>query len=144
MINPLQSNLDAYSLSGDFNSASQAFQSHYRTGISKTSDDVKAEAGLSATDIAEQNQLASGAVGDTIGGFGTMLKNEMSRVNQMQLSANDNMQDYATGGEIPLHQVMMSVNKAEMSLKLATQVRNKMVSAYQDISRMQIWYQWND
>jgi hypothetical protein len=27
-----------------------------------------------------------------------------------------------------------------MSLKLATQVRNKMVSAYQDIARMQIWY----
>jgi flagellar hook-basal body complex protein FliE len=26
-----------------------------------------------------------------------------------------------------------------MSLKLATQVRNKMVSAYQDIARMQIW-----
>ncbi len=140
MINPLQSNLDAYSLSSDFNSANQAFQSHYRTGISKTSDDVKAEAGLSATDIAEQNQLASGAVGGTIGGFGTMLKNEMSRVNQTQLTANDNMQDYATGGEISLHNVMMSVNKAEMSLKLATQVRNKMVSGYQDIARMQIWY----
>ncbi len=141
MINPLQANLDAYALGGisqDFNSANQAFQAHYRTGISKSSDDVKTEAGLSATDIAEQNQLASGAVGGSIGGFGIMLKNEMSRVNQMQLSANDNMQDYATGGEIPLHQVMMSVNKAEMSLKLATQVRNKMVAAYQDISRMQI------
>ncbi|MFN7311128.1 MAG: flagellar hook-basal body complex protein FliE [Vampirovibrionales bacterium] len=37
-----------------------------------------------------------------------------------------------------MHNVMMSVNKAEMSLKLATQVRNKMVSAYQDIARMQI------
>ena len=138
MINPLQSNLDAYAVGSDFNSANQAFQAHYRTGISKSSDDVKAEAGLSATDIEEQNKLSSGAVGDTIGGFGSMLKNEMSRVNQMQMTANDNMQDYATGGEIPLHQVMMSVNKAEMSLKLATQVRNKMVNAYQDIARMQI------
>jgi flagellar hook-basal body complex protein FliE len=138
MINPLQSNLDAYALGSDFNSANQTFQAHYRTGISKSSDDVKAEAGLSATDIEEQNKLSSGAVGDTIGGFGSMLKNEMSRVNQMQMTANDNMQDYATGGEIPLHQVMMSVNKAEMSLKLATQVRNKMVNAYQDIARMQI------
>ena len=138
MINPLQSNLDAYAVGSDFNSANQAFQAHYRTGISKSSDDVKTEAGLSATDITEQNKLSSGALGDTIGGFGSMLKNEMSRVNQMQMTANDNMQDYATGGEIPLHQVMMSVNKAEMSLKLATQVRNKMVSAYQDIARMQI------
>jgi flagellar hook-basal body complex protein FliE len=138
MINPLQSNLDAYALGSDFNLANQTFQAHYRTGISKSSDDVKAEAGLSATDIEEQNKLSSGAVGDTIGGFGSMLKNEMSRVNQMQMTANDNMQDYATGGEIPLHQVMMSVNKAEMSLKLATQVRNKMVNAYQDIARMQI------
>ena len=141
MINPLQSNLDAYALgaiSQDFNSANQAFQSHYRTGISKTSDDVKAEAGMSASDVESQNKLSSTVVGGTLGGFGSMLKNEMNRVNQSQLTANDNMQDYATGGDIPLHQVMMSVNKAEMSLKMATQVRNKIVSAYQDIARMQI------
>ena len=141
MIQSVSAHLDPYALgdlSAEFNSANQAFQAHYRTGISKTSDDVKAEAGLSSTEVTNQNLLSSGAVSGTVGSFGTLLKNEMTRVNQTQLDANHNIQDYATGGEIPLHQVMMSVNKAEMSLKLATQVRNKIVNAYQDIARMQI------
>lgn len=121
-------------LASDFETANHAFQARYRTGVTKTSEDVA----RSAQAVETQNKISAGSVSGTIGSFGEMLKGEMQKVNQLQLNSESNMQDYATGGEIPLHQVMLSVNKAEMSLKLATQVRNKIVTAYQDISRMQI------
>ena len=70
--------------------------------------------------------------------FGQSLKSELHRVNQLQQDAHTAIQDYAAGGDTPVHQVMLAVNKAELSLQLATQVRNKMVMAYQEVSRMQI------
>ncbi len=70
--------------------------------------------------------------------FGQSLKEELERVNQLQQDAHTAIQDYAAGGDTPVHQVMLAVNKAELSLQLATQVRNKMVMAYQEVSRMQI------
>jgi flagellar hook-basal body complex protein FliE len=70
--------------------------------------------------------------------FGNALKTELERVNQLQQDAQTAIQDYAAGGDTPVHQVMLAVNKAELSLQLATQVRNRMVAAYQDVSKMQI------
>ncbi|MBW1778359.1 MAG: flagellar hook-basal body complex protein FliE [Deltaproteobacteria bacterium] len=37
-----------------------------------------------------------------------------------------------------LHDVMIAMEKADLSLRLLVQVRNKMVDAYQEIMRMQV------
>jgi len=37
-----------------------------------------------------------------------------------------------------IHQVTIAMEKATLSLQLAVQVRNRMVEAYQEISRMQV------
>lgn len=68
--------------------------------------------------------------------FGQLLQEELSKLNQTQSDAQTAAQDYAAGGEISIHQVMLAMNKAEISLSLATQVRNRLVGAYQEISRM--------
>ena len=65
-------------------------------------------------------------------------KTQLNELQTIQSNAEVAVQDYAAGQDIPLHQVMMQVNRAELSLQLATQVRNKMLSAYQEISRMPI------
>lgn len=43
-----------------------------------------------------------------------------------------------TGGSADLHDVMIAMEKADISLKLLVQVRNKAVDAYQEIMRMQV------
>jgi flagellar hook-basal body complex protein FliE len=128
--------------SASFESANRVFNTTYKSGLaynlednSVTSLDVQASDGLSQR-IERQNKAS--ALEGNFGGFGETLKNEISKVNAIQLQADGAMQDYATGGDTPLHQVMLSINKAELSLQLATQVRNKLVNAYQDISRMQV------
>ncbi len=77
-------------------------------------------------------------LGDTLNSFGNLLTKEMDKINVLDADARSNVQSYASGGDVPLHQVIMSVEKADMALKMASQVRNKLVGAYQEISRMQV------
>jgi flagellar hook-basal body complex protein FliE len=43
-----------------------------------------------------------------------------------------------TGENVNLHELMISMEKADISLRLMVQVRNKAIDAYQEIMRMQI------
>lgn len=70
--------------------------------------------------------------------FGSLLKSELEKIAQSQELAGEAVQQYASGADIELHQVITSVEKADLSLQLATQIRNKLVGAYQELSRMQV------
>jgi flagellar hook-basal body complex protein FliE len=43
-----------------------------------------------------------------------------------------------TGESVDLHEMMIAMEKADISLRLMVQVRNKAIDAYQEIMRMQI------
>ena len=77
-------------------------------------------------------------VGNVLQSFGDVLKNQMEHINNLQANANEATQTYAVGGDIELHNVMLAVEKADMALQLAMQVRNKVIGAYQEITRMNI------
>jgi len=55
----------------------------------------------------------------------------LKQADQAALQAN-------TGGPVDLHDVMISMEKADISLRLLVQVRNKAVDAYKEIMRMQV------
>jgi flagellar hook-basal body complex protein FliE len=60
-------------------------------------------------------------------------------VNQAQLQAQQLAQDFSAGnGSASLQDVMMSLQKANISFQQMVQVRNKLVSAYQDMMNMQV------
>jgi flagellar hook-basal body complex protein FliE len=80
----------------------------------------------------------AGTPGSVIQSFGELLNNQIHQVNQMQVNAEGAAEAYATGGDIPIHSVIVAVEKAEISLQFALQVRNKLVQAYQDLSHMQL------
>ena len=44
----------------------------------------------------------------------------------------------AAGEDVDLHQVMLSMQEADIAFQLALQTRNKLVDAYQEIMRMQV------
>jgi flagellar hook-basal body complex protein FliE len=66
------------------------------------------------------------------------LKHAINTVNQAQIEADQAVQELATGNEKDIHQTMIALEKAEVSFQLMMQVRNKIVSAYEEIMRMQI------
>ncbi|MBX2861840.1 MAG: flagellar hook-basal body complex protein FliE [Vampirovibrio sp.] len=92
---------------------------------------------LKAAAEGDEHQAASES-GGLLQTFGDIIQQQMDELNRLQANADEAVQTYSVGGPVELHDVIMSVEKANISLELATQVRNKLVSAYQEISRMQV------
>jgi flagellar hook-basal body complex protein FliE len=77
--------------------------------------------------------LTSGATG----GFGDVLKNAVNQVSNLEGSATQQVGALMQGGNADMSKVMISVEKADVAFQLMMQVRNKIVTAYQDIEKMQ-------
>jgi flagellar hook-basal body complex protein FliE len=69
--------------------------------------------------------------------FSSILSNAVQSVNHLHDQAATQVGNLLQGGGGDLNQVMVAVEKADVSFQLMMQVRNKIVSAYQDIERMQ-------
>ncbi len=72
-------------------------------------------------------------------GFADMLKQAVNSVNETQLKSSELQTAYELGDEnVDITQVMIQMQKASVSFEAMTQVRNRLVSAYQDIMNMPI------
>lgn len=70
--------------------------------------------------------------------FSNILGNYINNVNSQSRAAEKAVETFASGGNIDLHSVMIASEKASLSMQLAMQMKNKIIQAYQEISRIQI------
>jgi flagellar hook-basal body complex protein FliE len=71
--------------------------------------------------------------------FAEALKTSLDRVNSMQLDARQAANAYSAGSKtVDLGDVMVSLQKSTIAFQATVQVRNRLVSAYQEIMNMQI------
>lgn len=70
-----------------------------------------------------------------VDGFGQRLKQAVEAVNDLQQDA-DTAAERVVSGAMGIHEGMLALSKAEISLRLLLQVRNKVMDAYREISRM--------
>ena len=71
--------------------------------------------------------------------FGALLKAALDQVNTAQQDAKQLGQKFEQGDpNANLQDVVLSLQKASVSFQTMVQVRNKLVSAYQDIMNMQV------
>lgn len=70
--------------------------------------------------------------------FGNMLKDAFEEVNERQKTTEQAITDMATGQIKDIHQAAIAIGKAENSMKLMLEVRNKAISAYKELIRTQI------
>ena len=91
--------------------------------------------------------VAPGALPDPIrlagearggGAFQDVLSNAIQTVETFGQDASNSVQRFLSGEGEELHSTVMATQKAELSFELFQQVRNKVVSAYQEIMRMQM------
>lgn len=68
--------------------------------------------------------------------FEELLSASMKEVNALQLEADDKMRRLATGDVEDISEVVMASSRAEVALKLMMELRNKLVDAYQALSRV--------
>jgi flagellar hook-basal body complex protein FliE len=71
------------------------------------------------------------------GDFESALGKAISSVDRLQLEADREAEKVALGGG-NLHETALALEKADVALRLATKVRNKLVEAYQEVMRMTV------
>jgi flagellar hook-basal body complex protein FliE len=72
------------------------------------------------------------------GGFGGMLAEQIQNLEQMQAEGATASRQLATGTAEDLPSVVSAVERAKLSMELASTVRTKAVEAYQEIFRTQV------
>ena len=83
---------------------------------------------------AEASPAAAGGVD-----FAQVLQNSIEQVSQTQRQAETMAAKFAAGeSDANLHEVMISLQKANLSFQEMVQVRNKLVTAYNDVMNMQV------
>jgi len=71
--------------------------------------------------------------------FGQLLKNSINEVNETQTTAKNLAAAFDSGDKnVNLSEVMVAIQKANVSFQAMTQVRNNLVSAYKEIMNMQV------
>ncbi|MDR3710578.1 MAG: flagellar hook-basal body complex protein FliE [Capsulimonadaceae bacterium] len=68
--------------------------------------------------------------------FSKALADAAEQVNSLQNDAANQAQLFAAGQTNDIHSVMIASQKATVALELTTQVRNKVLEAYQEVMRM--------
>jgi len=100
--------------------------------ISRTGESVRIDRDKQEGGVADD--------GNKVGGvnFADALKQSIDQVNEYQKNADSAIKNMAAGKTKNIHETMLAIEKADMSLKLMMQVRNKVLDAYKEIMRMQV------
>ena len=88
--------------------------------------------------LPDLGQAATVTSSPASGAFHSMLESMIGGVEQSQAQAQQAAESFLTGGNEELHSVALASQRAELQFDLFLQVRNKAVSAYQEIMRMQL------
>ena len=70
--------------------------------------------------------------------FSNILQGAINQVEGARDSANQSVQQFLSGDGEDLHSTILSVQRADLEFQMLLQVRNKVVSAYQEVMRMQM------
>src|ERR1700687_782400 len=72
------------------------------------------------------------------GGFSSILTDAMQKVEGLGNDATESVENFLSGEGDDLHKTIMTTQRADLAMELFLQVRNKVVSAYQEVMRMQV------
>ena len=104
-------------------------------GIESVTAAAAAQADLAAPDLVQARVMPSATAPDA---FASLMQQGLGEINTSVGAAEAAMRDLASGKDVELHDVMISLERARISVQTFVQVRNKLVESYQDLMRMQL------
>lgn len=99
--------------------------------INSNFDDILAQNSVQATSEGQNT-------GDFLNSFSNSVSGGLKSTNNSLEAANKAQETFATGGDISVHDVMIASEKASLSLEMAMQLRNKLISAYSEINNVRV------
>lgn len=107
-------------------------------GLDQILGQLRTAAALAGGSVAKAGNAAAGGAAKGAD-FANVLKASLDHVNGMQQAAAQKSRNFELGAaDTSLQDVMVSIQKANISFQQTVQVRNKLVSAYHDIMNMQV------
>ena len=89
--------------------------------------------------LGRELQVAAAPEPPATTGFGDLLKTSLDAVNEAQQHSRELKVGFETGtGDASLVDVMIASQKADIAFRAVTEVRNKLITAYQDIMNMPV------
>ena len=71
-------------------------------------------------------------------GFGDYIQTAVESVNEAQMNASEMRDAYERGEDVPLTDVVLSMQKSSLAFEATLQVRNKLLKAYNDVLNMPV------
>jgi flagellar hook-basal body complex protein FliE len=84
------------------------------------------------------SKSAATALAPESSSFGSAITNAIESLDKQQLGAEMEIARTVAGESPDLHRTIAALQTADLSFQFALQVRNKVISAYEDIMRMQV------
>jgi flagellar hook-basal body complex protein FliE len=81
--------------------------------------------------------LAGTAPSSNVAGFSDLMQGFLHRTNSAQVVAENAIQDFATGKNDNIQQVVLAMANADMTFKFFLEIRNKVIDSYNELMRMQ-------
>lgn len=93
---------------------------------------------IQAIDLRAFPATAPAGAASAAPGFAHWVSRELSSLNQQLGVAEQGLQRLASGTATNLHEVMLELEQARLAMQVASQVRSRVLEAYQDVMRMQV------
>ena len=98
--------------------------------------DIGAIQGIPLNKVLEQN--GAGLNKKNVPRFSETLQGMIQQVDDLHTAKHQAVQDFIAGKDVQLHEVMAIGEEAQISFQFMLEMRNKVMEAYHEISRMQV------
>lgn len=75
--------------------------------------------------------------GDVTNDFAEVMKASLEKVNNLQEDRSQMITSFASGENQNVHELMIAMQKASVAMNMTSAVRNKVLEAYKELTRMQ-------
>lgn len=107
-------------------------------GLTISDSNTLLKTGNTSSQIRNEKINKEAGVSGEVKSFADTLKDAVNTVNEMSHESNIQIQKLATGETKNIPEVMIAAEKSSVAFKLLTQVRNKVIDAYQEVMKMQV------
>lgn|SRR5574344_598747 len=143
-INPMQMNINPISnynqvLNNTFSEIGKFSQNNSVSEFENILDkQLKGAVEINDTDVQQNDKIAKSSVEAMLNQFSDATTNGLNSVNTNIKAAEKAAETFASGGDISVHDVMIAAEKSSLSLNLAIQMRNRLLSAYNEINNVRV------
>ncbi len=108
----------------------------FRTGIEINAG----AANIPNLDLSMQDSavVSKSSIENALDGFGKGFAEGIKSINQQEMAAEHAVETLASGGDISVHEVMIAAEKANLSMQMGLQLRNKILAAYNELYNVRI------